>query len=213
MLAAWLLCGPGLVPPCLAHHGEITPPVRQAPQAAPPAGTAAAAVNPAEVLRDTAARQLVATLRSAATDSSLILPLNLAAEGAWDRVEASLGAATAGESAAVQTLRGLALISRSRFDEAAACLRSVLEQNPNASLVAYFLGWAEAGLGHGSAAIDAWRRAAEIDPALVPAYLALADAYLRQSQPALAAGALRAGLTAVPRSPELLRKLAEIERR
>lgn len=207
-----MLWGLGLVLPCHAGDGGVTPHARQAPQVAP-AGAPGALVNPAEVLGGTAARQLVAALRSAATGGSLNPPLNLAAEGAWDKVEAALGPRAAGEPAAVQTLRGLALLSRSRFDEAGASLRSVLEQDPDASLVAYFLGWAETGLGHGPAAIDAWRRAAEIDPALVPAYLALADAYVRQSQPALAAGALRAGLTAVPRSPELLKKLAEIERR
>jgi len=50
-------------------------------------------------------------------------------------------------------------------------------------------------------------------PTLVPAYLALADAYLRQSQQALALQVLRAGLAALPKSVELQSKIAEVERR
>jgi hypothetical protein len=47
----------------------------------------------------------------------------------------------------------------------------------------------------------------------VSAHLALADGYLRMGQPALAVQALKAGLTALPSSPELLAKLEQIERR
>jgi hypothetical protein len=46
---------------------------------------------------------------------------------------------------------------------------------------------------------------------LISAHLALADAFLRLSRPALAAQALRAGLAAVPASLELQRRLAEVE--
>ena len=49
-------------------------------------------------------------------------------------------------------------------------------------------------------------------PSLVPPYLALADAYVHQAQPALALQVLRAGLTAVPKSVELQSRLAEVER-
>jgi hypothetical protein len=44
----------------------------------------------------------------------------------------------------------------------------------------------------------------------VPAHLAVADGYLRISDPALAAQALRAGLAALPDSVELQAKLTEI---
>jgi hypothetical protein len=46
---------------------------------------------------------------------------------------------------------------------------------------------------------------------MVPAHLALADAYLRISEKALAAQAVRAGLAALPDSTELQAKLAQIE--
>jgi hypothetical protein len=48
---------------------------------------------------------------------------------------------------------------------------------------------------------------------MVPAHLALADAYLRIGEPALAMQVLQAGLAALPDSPELRAKLAEIERK
>ena len=60
---------------------------------------------------------------------------------------------------------------------------------------------------------SAWRRAAFLDPTIVPAHLALADAYVRLAQPALAVQAVRAGLAALPQSPELLDKLSRLERR
>ena len=60
-------------------------------------------------------------------------------------------------------------------------------------------------------AIGAWRAAAAIDPTMVPAHLALAEAYLQMSERALAVQALRAGLLSLPDSPELLAKLAWIE--
>lgn len=221
--ALWLVCMASLAGSPTGNHAWATGvpgldkkyhrlATTDAPQGARAAAAPANRVNPAEILRGEAARQLVATLRSAAIDDALIPAINLAAEGAWDRIEPALGPRSTGEPAAVQTLRGLALFSQRKFGEAAAALRSTVEQNPDSALITLFLGWAEAGAGRDQPAIDAWRSATEIDPALVPAYLALADAYLLRSQPALAAQAVRAGLTAVPRSPELLKKLAEIER-
>jgi tetratricopeptide (TPR) repeat protein len=76
--------------------------------------------------------------------------------------------------------------------------------------VAFVLGWAYEGAGDHRQAIGAWRAAATIDPKLVPAYLALADGYLRISEPALAVQALRAGLVALPDSVELQAKLAQV---
>jgi hypothetical protein len=46
---------------------------------------------------------------------------------------------------------------------------------------------------------------------MVPAHLALAEAYLQMSERALAIQALRAGLLSLPDSPELLARLAAIE--
>jgi Tfp pilus assembly protein PilF len=52
-----------------------------------------------------------------------------------------------------------------------------------------------------------------IDPKMVPAHLAIADAYLRIAEPALAEQAIRTGLAALPASPELQAKLAQIQGR
>jgi hypothetical protein len=48
---------------------------------------------------------------------------------------------------------------------------------------------------------------------MVPAHLAIADAYLRIAEPALAEQAIRAGLAALPDSAELQAKLAQIQGR
>jgi tetratricopeptide (TPR) repeat protein len=76
---------------------------------------------------------------------------------------------------------------------------------------AFLLGWAYHGTGDDRQAITAWRRAASADPGMVAIHVALADAYVRLSQPALAIQALRAGLAARPGSPELLDRLARLE--
>ena len=79
--------------------------------------------------------------------------------------------------------------------------------------VAFVLGWAHEATGAHREAIGAWRAAAVIDPKMVPAHLALADAYVRIGEPALAVQALHAGLAALPDSPELKGKLAVLERK
>jgi predicted Zn-dependent protease len=90
-------------------------------------------------------------------------------------------------------------------------LERAFAAEPGSALTAFFLGWAQEGAGDLRAALSAWRGAAHLDPLLVPAHLALADAYLKLSQPALARQALRAGLAAVPDSLELRDRLARID--
>ena len=79
-------------------------------------------------------------------------------------------------------------------------------------MTAFFLGWAQDGAGNSRAALSAWRTAAHLDPSLVSAHLALADGYLKVSEPALAVQALRAGLTALPSSIEIQSRLQQLER-
>ena len=79
-------------------------------------------------------------------------------------------------------------------------------------MTAFFLGWSYAYLEDDRQAASAWRRAVFLDAALVPAYLALAEAYDRLSQPALAVQALQTGLAALPDSPELRDRLARLTR-
>ena len=99
------------------------------------------------------------------------------------------------------------------YPAAIAALQAAIDSDPNDGVAAFLLGWAFRGAGDDRQAISAWRRAAFVDPALVPAHLALAEIYVRLSQPALAMQALRAGLAALPQSPELLDRLRRLEHR
>jgi tetratricopeptide (TPR) repeat protein len=115
------------------------------------------------------------------------------------------GAATA------HALHGLDLFRSERFAEAAAALQEALMLDQRNAPAAFVLGWAYEGAGDRRQAIGAWRAAAVADPTLLPAHLALADAYIRISEPALAAQVLRAGLSVLPESVELKNKLRQIE--
>jgi tetratricopeptide (TPR) repeat protein len=110
-------------------------------------------------------------------------------------------------------LAGIDLFRRGSYAEAARALDEALTLNPRSAPAAFTLGWAHEAAGARREAIGAWRAAAVLDPTLVPAHLALADAYLRLSEPALAVQALRAGLAALPDSLELRHKLARIQGR
>ena len=102
------------------------------------------------------------------------------------------------------------------FDGRAAAtleLDEALRLDQGNASVAFVLGWAHEATGDVRHAIGAWRAAALIDPKMVPAHLAIADAYLRIAEPALAEQAIRTGLAALPASPELQAKLAQIQGR
>jgi len=99
------------------------------------------------------------------------------------------------------------------YPAAIAALQTVIDSEPNDGVAAFLLGWAFHGAGDDRQAISAWRRAAFVDPTLVPAHLALAEIYVQLSQPALAMQALRAGLTTLPQSPELLDRLHRLEQK
>jgi VWFA-related protein len=109
--------------------------------------------------------------------------------------------------------RGLERFGARDFPGAIAAFQSAVDADPKTGATAFFLGWAFHGAGDDRQAITAWRRAAYVDPTLVPVHLALADMYVRLSQPALAKQALRAGLTALPSSPELRDRLKSLEQR
>jgi VWFA-related protein len=115
--------------------------------------------------------------------------------------------------AATHAARGLDLFGQSKFAEAIVELQSSLALDPESALGFFFLGWAHEAAGDRRQAISAWRNAALKDPTLVPAHLALAEAYVRLSEPALAVQALKAGLVALPGSPELRDRLEALERR
>ena len=176
----------------------------------------AAAGTAAEVLDGDLAARYLATLASAAADGRAVEALALARRGDWPAVRARVAAGVAGGEAGVvgPALRGLALFAAGDRSGAAA-LDAAFEADadpPRRALTAFFLGWSYAAMNDDRRAASAWRRAVFLDPALVPAYLAMADAYVRLSQPALAAQVLQAGLTALPDAPELRDRLSRLSR-
>jgi VWFA-related protein len=115
--------------------------------------------------------------------------------------------------AAVRATKGFDLFAQGDYGSAAAELAEALKLDQTNAATAFVLGWAYEEAGHRREAIGAWRAAATINPKMVPAHLALADAYIRMSERPLAEQAIRAGLTAMPGSPELQAKLAQIQGR
>ena len=119
---------------------------------------------------------------------------------------------TSPRQGAIQALKGFELFERADYPGAAAELGAAFALEKDCAPLAFVLGWAYEGAGDHRHAISSWRAAATIDPKLLPAHLALAEAYVRLSEPALAVQALRAGLAALPDSPELQARLAQIQR-
>ena len=165
----------------------------------------------AEVVRDVDVRS---GRRPAATD--VVEPVGFdpnAVVGGVVARQFAANATAAGASTAAEGARALERLGARDYAASIAAFESVLAVEPNNAPAAFLLGWAFHGAGDDRQAISAWRRAAFADPTLVSAHLALADIYVRLSQPALAAQALRAGLAALPQSPELQDRLNRLERR
>ena len=105
--------------------------------------------------------------------------------------------------AAIHAVKGFDHFARADYAAAAAELAQAMKLDQTNAATAFVLGWGVREYGCRQGSDGAWRAAAAIDPKMVPAYLALADAYLKLREPALAAQALRAGLVALPDSVEL----------
>jgi tetratricopeptide (TPR) repeat protein len=187
----------------------------RAPAAAPTESRPAPlqAVSPVEVTRGDLAQKYIQSLLRRADGTSAYMAARRASEGKWEEAELELRRITGETSMTAEALRGFALFAREQYAAAAEALDRAFEAEPRNALTAFFLGWAREGAGDAPGALSAWRSAAHLDPSLVSVHLALADGYLRMSQPALAAQALRAGLLAIPASPELQGKLEQIEAR
>jgi VWFA-related protein len=162
----------------------------------------------AEVVRDVDVR---AGRRPTATESDEAFDPKAVAGGVVARRFADSMAP--GSPVAADGVRALDRFGARDFAPAVSAFEAVLAADPNNAAAAFLLGWAYHGAGDDRQAISAWRRAAYIDPTLVSAHLALADMYVRLSQPALAIQAIRAGLKALPQSPELLDRLSRLEPR
>ena len=169
-------------------------------------------VSPAEIVRGELGRRYVAVLKQASQGTDAAEAARLAGTNSWEEVELALRQVKDQNQPVAHGLRGLSLFVREDYKGAAAALSLAFEGDPKNALAAFFLGWAQDGAGNAPAALSAWRSAAHLDPKLVSAHIALADAYLRLSQPALAAQALRAGLAALPDSLELRERLARLEK-
>jgi len=195
----------------LAREVEILPSGAPLDEVAPPER-----VPPVAILAGELGSRLISALRDMPADRGVVLAADQAAAGDWTKVEATLRRAAPTYPARV--LRGLASFAAEHFDESAAELTAALAlPSPGVAspgdakmrAIAWFLlGWAHAYGGNELEAITAWRNATLLDPALIPPYLALADMYVKRSQPALAAQVLRAGLAVVPGSVELQNKLS-----
>lgn len=168
---------------------------------------------PIEVVRGELARKYITWLSERAKGTPAAAAAAHAAAHRWEQVEAETRRVTNAADVASHALHGLALFVREDYAGAAAALRRAATAAPDNALTAFFLGWALEGAGDKPGSIGAWRSAAHLDPSMVSAHLAVADGYLRMSQPALAVQALKAGLAALPQSAELLSKLQQIEGR
>lgn len=177
------------------------------PQAhAEPNGPAA---SPRDVLTGEIARRWIGAFARSTPEVAKAVEAALKVD--WKRAEAAVPT-QAKQSPAGLALRGTAFYADGNYAAAADSLKESFDADPKNARTAFVLGWARAAAGDDSGAITAWRNAALLEPSLVPAHLALADIYVKLSQPALAAQALRAGLAAVPESPELKDRLARISR-
>lgn len=170
-------------------------------------------VSPLDVLGGDLGRRYIVWLQGRAHGSAEVEAARRAAEQRWEQVELQVQRLPEQRGVVPKALRGLALFAREDFAGAAAALKSAFDAEPQSSLTAFFLGWAHEGAGETREAINAWRSAAYLDPSMVSAHIALADAYLRLSEPALALQAIRAGLSALPDSLELRERLARLEKR
>ncbi|MEX2272115.1 MAG: VWA domain-containing protein [Vicinamibacterales bacterium] len=180
---------------------------------APVAAPERAHPNPAAVLEGRMAQEYLRELHRAAVGTPLQQAAEYALTAAWAPVLAAVPQGEAAMSPAGSALRGLARLGLGEYAGAADDLRRAFDAGDRKDArAAFVLGWASAGAGRPRDAISAWRAAVFIDPLMVPAYLAMADQYMRLSEAALAAQALRTGLSAIPDSPELKSKLSEIER-
>jgi hypothetical protein len=108
--------------------------------------------------------------------------------------------------------RGLADLDRENYVSAAAILGLAFDAQPDNAALAFVLGWARVGAGNRTGAVTAFRNAALVEPAMVPAHLALAECYVALGHANLAVQAAEAGLRAAPDSIELKRLLTTLRK-
>jgi VWFA-related protein len=162
-----------------------------------------------EIVRGMVALRYMDVLAKASIGTAWVEAASHASAQRWSLAEVSIGRAPANHPVPLAIV-GLARFDRDDFAGAAEALDRSFTLDPRNALTAFFLGWAREFEGQSRAAISAWRAAAHLDPAMVSAHLALAEAYVKLGETALAVQALRAGLQALPNSPELLMRLERL---
>ena len=174
---------------------------------------------PSEILRGRLAGRYLASLGAVVGDGRAAAALARARQDDWPGATALVPSSGAdpglGSATGEHALRGLTRFAAGDYAGAAEALDAAFAADtdaPRRALTAFFLGWVHAYRGDDRRSASAWRSAVFLDSTLVPAHLALADAYVRLSQPALAAQVLQAGLAALPESPELRDRLARLAR-
>lgn len=113
-----------------------------------------------------------------------------------------------GDQMAAAFLRGLELLAQGQPAQAATQFVAALSIEPDFAPAAFYLGACYASAGRDPEATTAWRRAllgADKPPI---GYLALSDALVRLSEPALAVAPLRDALATWPDDDEIRRRLA-----
>jgi Flp pilus assembly protein TadD len=178
-----------------------------------PASPAAPALfEPLAVLRGDLARSLIAALDARARGGALERAAHAANAGQWPAIDPAL-AAPAANSVDGLILRGIAAFARADYTPAATAFRAARDGGCTDPALAFVLGWSLAAAHDDRAAVTAWRSGVLLNPASIPPYLALADAYVRLGQPMLARQVVESGLEAVPGSPELRERLAQLQDR
>jgi hypothetical protein len=173
--------------------------------------TTPAGVDPQDVFQGDVFREAVAQVRREAGSGALAAAASAAERRAWGDAKKALAGIDERQPGAL-LLVGLTRFGQRDYERAAVALKSALEADPGSAPAAFFLGWAHRARGDERAAIGAWRAATVADPRLVPAYLALYDAYVGLGEPSLARQAVEAGLRELPGSTELRDRLARLDR-
>jgi hypothetical protein len=147
---------------------------------------------------------------------TVVPPAPVAASAAADGAIATLLLAESAKStdpAVRRAAEGVTQLKAGRYADAATSLGAALDAGKGTSApIAFLLGWAHRGTGNLVNAVSAFRNAAVLDPAMIPAHLALAETYMELKQPALAVQALEAGLASQPGATELKKMLETIKK-
>jgi VWFA-related protein len=168
-------------------------------------------VAPEAVIGGDVVKRYVEDLASRAAGQPLGPAAAHARAGRWADAEAAVPVGL--RSADAQAIVGLSKFAHRDFPGAVAAWQIAVDADATNAGAAFLLGWAHAAGGDDRSAVSAWRTAIIADAALVPAYLAAIDAYLRLGQPDLALQVARSGRQAMPDSAELRDRVARLERR